>query len=79
MYFCRSIFKEARFGGQCQIETKNKKTEKVIWEREDCKLCKEHCAAPKFIELLDWKKLSYPHPTQPACVGYCPSNVRTKF
>ena len=50
----------------------------MLWQSEDCKLCKEHCPKPGAeppYDVKDWPKLTYPHPKNPSCVGYCSSKM----
>merc|ERR1719430_2060044 len=66
----RSIFKEARFDGYCELGNDTKRE----WQTDNCVPCKEHCATPDKVnaDVLDWVELSYPNPKNPKCVGYCP-------
>ena len=73
--FFRTIYKPARFGGSCIEEStwvKIDEKEKLVWETEDCILCKEHC---KYHEnVIDWPLIEYPGKDR-KCVGYCPCKI----
>ena len=66
------MLKKERFGGTCTEEAFWKKKdgkEGMIFQVEDCRLCKEHCPDPNN-GVIEWKLLEYPG-RDAACVGYC--------
>ena len=79
--FLRFIVKKERFGGLCPQEDFSNKistNESLVWQHEDCVLCKEHCPVPGSDpeqatknHIINWPKLTYPG-NDPKCIGYCP-------
>lgn len=77
------MLKKERFGGICDYLNEDKfsytdeKNQSIIWQNEDCKICKEHCPKKGTIEdnmMINWPEIPYPKPDDPSCIGYCPSN-----
>ena len=77
----REVLKVERFGGICDYINEDKfsnKNESIIWQKEDCKICKEHCpgkATPDENKIINWPAMPYPG-NDPACIGYCPSEYQ---
>jgi len=77
----RTILRPQRFGGSCDVElmAKHSKDDKmVLYQDEDCELCKEHCWYPDGLAktIHDMTALTYPHPKNPKCVGFCPEDCK---
>jgi len=70
----RTIYKKERFGGEC-FEKKKGFNDGVLKDTEPCVICTEHTYdqdKKRNLNVVDWPKLTYPHPDQEKCVGYCP-------
>ena len=80
-FVLRFIVKKERFGGLCPQEDFSNKissNESLVWQHEECVLCKEHCAVPstdpeqeKKNNIINWPEITYPG-NDPKCIGYCP-------
>ena len=73
-FYPRTIYRAARFGGTCVEESLWKNIDSkhmVLWQTEDCILCKEHCNYNN-PNIIDWPLIKYPGKDR-KCVGYCPS------
>ena len=76
----RTIYKPAKFGGSCIEEStwvKIDENNKLIWETEDCTLCKEHCNYHD-TNVINWPLIEYPGKDR-KCVGYCPCKKQPSF
>ena len=81
LHLLRFIVKKERFGGLCPQEDFSNKissNESLVWQHEECVLCKEHCAVPstdpeqeKKNNIINWPEINYPG-NDPKCIGYCP-------
>ena len=49
----------------------------LIWQDEECTLCKEHFASPDNNIVIDWPMIEYPG-NDKKCIGYCPCKNFTK-
>merc|ERR1719431_639584 len=69
----RQVYKKERFTGTCPTQAFQERDkgdkEGILRQKEDCKLCKEHCNSS---DIINFETLPYPHPENPNCVGYCP-------
>lgn len=76
----RTVLKKARFSGTCPTEAfwtkKEGDDDSTLRQYEECKLCKEHCVEVGGQAIVNWKKLTYPHPKDPSCLGYCPVDCK---